>query len=599
MKLNFYDKVVSYFNPEKAFKQAYFRELLGKNILNFGYSEHGANQTKKSMRGYDVTNGTSPDDDITENIDTLRGRSRDLFMGGSNLATGAIKTIRTNVIGAGLKMNAQIDAKFLNLTDEEASNWEENTEREWLIWANSKLCDASRVCNFFQLQGLVLMSALLSGDVFALLPLGKDPNMPYDLRIQLIEADRVCNPKVYDPELDLLEGVEVGKYGEAVAFWVSKYHPYTFIQHNKPVINTWTRIPAYGARTGRPNILQIFGDVERPCQRRGVPILSPVIEAMKQLGRYTEAELVAAVVSGMFTVFIKSNTPEQPLGEMIGVEIDGNPKIAGDDKSAYELGNGAIVGLGANESIETANPTRPNAAFDSFVIAICRQIGAALEVPYELLVKNFTASYSASRAALLEAWKMFKMKREWLISNFCRPVYEEWLAEAVAKGRIKAKGFFKDAAIRAAWSGAEWYGASQGQIDPEKEARAAQLRVQEGFSTRERESTELTGMSFEKIQNVRNREEIKRAESEAKVAEIEKEQDLKYRREIMEMQAEIQSKYSQGKSLGGFFNMPDNNRAKSSQDGNEKDSEKETESENENESENESENANKEENTNA
>lgn len=551
--LNFYDRIISIFNPEKALKQAYIRKITN-TILDFGYSEHGANETKKSMRGYMISQGTSPDDDISDNIETLRGRSRDLFMGGSNLATGAIKTIRTNVVGAGLKMNAQIDSHFLGLSDEEASRWEENTEREWLIWANSKLCDASRICNFFQLQGLVLMSALLSGDVFALLPLKKDPDMPYDLRIQLIEADRVCNPKVFDQNLDLIQGVEVGEYGEAVAFWISKYYPYTFIQRGKGVVNTWTRIPAYGARTGRPNILQIFGDVERPCQRRGVPILAPVIEAMKQLGRYTEAELMAAVVSGLFTVFVKSNTPEQPLGQMIGMEIDGNPSIAENDKSAYELGNGAIVGLGPNESIETANPGRPNVAFDSFVIAICRQIGAALEVPYELLVKNFTASYSASRAALLEAWKMFKMKREWLISNFCKPVYEEWLAEAVAKGRINAKGFFSDPAIRAAWCGAEWYGASQGQIDPEKEAKAAQLRVQEGFSTRERESTELTGMSFEKIHSVRNREEIKRAESAARITEIQQNQDLKYKKEMMEMQAEIQSRYNQ--NFGGVFNQP-------------------------------------------
>jgi capsid protein len=187
---------------------------------------------------------------------------------------------------------------------------------------------------------------------------------------------------------------------------------------------------------------------------------------------------------------------------------------------------------------------------------------------------------------------MFKMKREWLISNFCKPVYEEWLAEAVAKGRINAKGFFSDPAIRAAWSGAEWYGASQGQIDPEKEARAAQLRVQEGFSTRERESTELTGMSFEKIQNIRNREEIQRAKTEANITKIKNDEDLKYRREVMEIQAEIQSKYSQGQSLGGFFNMPDNNKGKTSENN-------KTEVENENESENESENENKEENTNA
>ena len=45
---------------------------------------------------------------------------------------------------------------------------------------------------------------------------------------------------------------------------------------------------------------------ERIDQRRGVPFLAPVIEALKQLGRYTDAELVAAVVSGLFAVFVES-----------------------------------------------------------------------------------------------------------------------------------------------------------------------------------------------------------------------------------------------------------------------------------------------------
>ena len=162
------------------------------------------------------------------------------------------------------------------------------------------------------------------------------------------------------------------------------------------------------------------------------------------------------------------------------------------------------------EEVQIANPGRPNSAFDGFVIAISRQIGAALEIPYELLVKNFTASYSASRASLLEAWKMFRMRREWLIGNFCQPVYEEWLAEAVMKGRIQAPGFFDDPAIRAAWCGADWYGDAQGQLDPLKEANAAKVRVDEGFSTREREAAELTGMKYETVHAVRKREEAMR-----------------------------------------------------------------------------------------
>ncbi len=173
-------------------------------------------------------------------------------------------------------------------------------------------------------------------------------------------------------------------------------------------------------------------------QRRGVPVLAPVIEALKQLGRYTDAELVAAVVSGMFTVFIKTDAPDGPVGES---GIPQYEQIDNHDDNTQEMGNGSIVSLGEGESIDTANPGRPNTAFDGFVVAICRQIGAALELPYELLVKHFTASYSASRAALLEAWKMFRMRRDWMVQSFCQPIYEEWLAEAVAKGRVIAPGF--------------------------------------------------------------------------------------------------------------------------------------------------------------
>lgn len=115
---------------------------------------------------------------------------------------------------------------------------------------------------------------------------------------------------------------------------------------------------------------------------------------------------------------------------------------------------------------------------------------------------------------------MFRMRREWLVSSFCQPVYEEWLTEAILKGRIEAPGFFDDPAFRAAWCGAEWYGDAQGQLDPLKEAEAAKLRVEEGFSTREREAAELTGMTYDTIIAVRKQEEQARREAGLLSAEM-------------------------------------------------------------------------------
>jgi lambda family phage portal protein len=508
--VNLIDKAVEVFAPQTALKRVRARKHL-KFINSFdgnGYGKHGASHARKSLIGW-LASGSDADSDIVDNIETLRARSRDLFMG-APLATGALKTVRTNTIGSGLALNAQIDAKFLGLTEEQAREWEANTEREWRLWAESVDCDAERRQTFYQLQSLVLLSAIMSGDVFVTMPIIKRAGCPYDLRIGLIEADRVCNPtslpKLTDGK-NIHGGVEIGKYGEAVAYWVAKHNPNSVPRLLTPSVNEWKRVLAFGASTGRRNVLHIMSDVERPAQRRGVPMLAPVIESLKQLSRYSDAELMAAVISGMFTVFIESDNPQSPLGNM----FDPNQQVD-KDPNAYELGNGAIVGLEPGEKINVANPGRPNTAFDGFISSMCKQIGTALEIPHELLLKQFTSSYSASRGALLEAWKMFRMRREWIIGNFCDPIYKEWLTEAVLKGRIKAQGFFDDPAIQAAWCGAEWHGDCQGQLDPVKEATAAKIRVEEGFSTREREAAELTGMKYDEICAKRKREEELRKE---------------------------------------------------------------------------------------
>ena len=61
---------------------------------------------------------------------------------------------------------------------------------------------------------------------------------------------------------------------------------------------------------------------------------------------------------------------------------------------------------------------------------------------------------------------MFRMYRTWLTNDFCQPVYEEWFAEAVAKGRIPRPAFFSDPLIRKAYTGAEWNGPGAGPFEP-------------------------------------------------------------------------------------------------------------------------------------
>lgn len=498
--MNFVDRAIAYFSPETAVKRAAARKVL--QFMNSGYSEGGASSRKKSMRGWTATSA-SPKEDIDYNLNTLRARSRDLFMNGP-LGASALKTNVTNVIGPGLRLKARIDAEFLGLSEDEADAWEHQVEREFELWAKSKHCDALRINDFYDMQAIAFLGCLLNGDAFCIFKRAQETLwMPYTLRLHLIEADRVSTPwenatfgdvegKNPNNNNTIISGVEIDQEGATVAYWVCNTYPQSTVIDKK---KEWTRIEAFGAQTGRPNILHLM-EADRAEQRRGVPYLAPVIEALKQLTRYTEAELMAAVVSGFFTVFIKTEGPssDQPFGDM----FRGEDKVAPDDPTVYEMGYGAINVLNPGETIEIANPNRPNSQFDAFVNAMSRYIGAALEIPQELLQKAFQSSYSAARAALLEAWKMFRMRRAWIAKELCQPVYEEWLAEAVAIGRIKAPGFFTDPAIRQAWCQAEWNGPAPGQIDPMKEVMAAAKRIELGLSTRERETIEITGGDYDR-----------------------------------------------------------------------------------------------------
>lgn len=525
MALGFAEKVA----PEWGLRREHAR--LRREVLNQGYSQHGASRQKKSFAGW-VTSRGGPDADITLNLDLLRQRSRDLCMG-DPLAIGALKTIRTNEIGGGLRLNAKIDQEFLGLSDEQARKWEANTEREFSLWADSLECDAARRCNFGELSALTRLSEMMSGDVFVMLPAIERPGDRYDLRVKLLEADRVSDPWPYPVGHNVLGGVEVDQDGAPVNYYVSQVHPgdlflpgtyggYGAFAYGAmsvpPMIeggiygaqwNKWDKIPAFGA-SGRRLVLHIM-ESERPGQRRGVPILAPVMEHLKQLSRYSQAELMAAVVSGMFTAAITSERAAPMPGKVLP---PAERVVPDDDQDSYELGNGAILALSPGEKMEAVNPGRPNAGFEPFVRAVCQQVGAALGLSYELLVKQFSSSYSASRAALLEAWKVFTIGRSRMITRFNQPVYEQWLEEAVARGYIVAPGFFSDQVAHAAWCGAEWHGPTQGQLDPTKEVEAASLRVAGGFSTRTRETAELTGGNFEQFNRIRGREERLRREED-------------------------------------------------------------------------------------
>lgn len=252
-------------------------------------------------------------------------------------------------------------------------------------------------------------------------------------------------------------------------------------------------------------------DKERAGQTRGKPQLASVMRQFKVLGDYTNAELKAAVVNAMVAIVTKSSMGQEQLVELLSSNPDAlksyQEGLAQRGRASVDFNAGMILPLALGEDFASFTPARPVDSFEPFTLALFRHIAAGLNIPYELLLKDFSkTNYSSARAALLEAWRFFRGRRKWIIANWCQPIFELWLEEEVMEGRIEAPGFYEN---RAFYCRTKWIGDGRGWVDPLKEAQAADMRLKTGLTTLEDECAEQ-GQDWEEVLQQRARE-IKRA----------------------------------------------------------------------------------------
>jgi lambda family phage portal protein len=299
---------------------------------------------------------------------------------------------------------------------------------------------------------------------------------------------------------DTFGGVEVSQWGHIVGYWFYTGHPLAsrqrYIGSNQ---NRWVFIPAYGKETGLPNVLHLM-KTDRPGQRRGIPLVAPVVEMALVLDRYMKAEATAAQIQALFALVVTSENVEATMGEMQNM-MGGN-----DDRGDIRLAPGIVQYARPGESVTAVNPSRPTTAFESFINSTIQMMGPSLGIPHELLMQSFKSSYSASRAAMNMANAGFKVMRAGLVNDFCQPIYEAFMDEAVAKDMISIPNYFTNALIRRAVTRAKWNGPGMPQIDGLKETQEYELKTALGFATAAESTAELTGQDWSENIKVRSRE---------------------------------------------------------------------------------------------
>lgn len=422
---------------------------------------------------------------------TVVARSADLEKNDA-VAGGIIAELVTSVVGTGLSLHLEPERRTLGWTEDQAAEWAQDVQARFGLWAsNPNECDMGRKRTFYQQQAVGFLTVLTRGDAFALLPSVQHPGGVWSTKVQLLEGDRCLNPSDKPETETLRQGVEVDPFGAPLRYYFAKKHPRGPWQLS--AADFMPPVDAFDAK-GRRRVLHLFQE-KRLDQRRGFPILAPVIAPLKQLTRLGEAELMASVVTAMFAVLVKSPGNAFPGGSPLGPPASMNDKVG---NAFTELGHGIVADLMPGESIETVAPNRPNGAYDPFFKAIVGQIALRVQIPPEVLFKKFESSYTAARGALLQFWKFISIQRDMFLgTNFCSPVFEVWLAEDVAAGRTVAPGFFTDPLRRMAYSAARWIGDNPPILDPLKEVMSAQELINYGLSTYSEQTTRLTGGNFE------------------------------------------------------------------------------------------------------
>lgn len=495
------DDFIGFFSPRIAAKRKYYR-FVAHHMFN---AYRGAERSR--LRDPWRPGGGSADRDLLSDLGALRERSRDLIRN-DGIASGAVDTIITNVIGSGIKPQSRIDRDALKIDEEYADQLQKKIEEIWERWVPA--ADAGNRMNFYEIEELSERSRMINGESI-IIPLRIPPDRykradrHYSLALQIVEPDRLMTPTSLRGDKSIRSGVKLGEYGEPLSYYITVNHPgdmyASFLRSNE-----YIEYPAY-TNIGDPNIFHLY-HVKRPGQTRGEPFFAPVLNLFKDRFEYMEDELVAARVAACFAVFIKKNNAYDTQIGRIDPDDPSNKK-----QRSEVISPGIIEYLKPGEEIQSFNPNRPGGTFGLFMERILRDISSGLNIPYEILAKDFSKSnYSNTRAALLEARRFFMMQQRFIADKLAQPILILLLEEAYLKGELPILDFYanREAYVRTRWIAPGWQW-----VDPLNEVQAARDGIAANISTLA-EETATQGQDWEDVLEQRARELKKTKELEKK-----------------------------------------------------------------------------------
>ena len=410
--------------------------------------EGAGNKNMVDWNAWDVSANSA----VRAGLPWLRARSQDLCRN-TEVARQVIRLLRENVIGKGIKLQAQVTKLNGDLDNE--LNIE--IEKEWKYW--SKNCDVSGRLNLNQLQRQVMGTLAQDGEVFIRI-VKRSRNGSLPLQLQIIQSQQVdlnyIGEKTSNKNQWIL-GVEVNPWLEPIR--------YAVLTHMPSDVNVYSRkhilIPAR-------DMLHIhLKSEERPNQFRGIPFIFSSIATIRRLYDYVHIEGVRAKGAASLMAFIQSEGPVDSYS-------------SNDESTNYaaeQFRAGGLLKLDPGDSAHIPNINSPSGQFQPYIQSVNQMIAAGCGVSYASLTSDYSKSnYSSSRLSAIEQKETYKIMQDEIIDMLLEPVYEKFLPLALLKLGVDFTNF--DRLQTHSFNGRGW-----SFIDPQKEVKAHADAVNSGFTT--------------------------------------------------------------------------------------------------------------------
>lgn len=427
------DRLVSWLDPVSALRRAQARKVLA-------YYE--AAQPSRLRKGRRDTG--SGNDAVLRAGTSLRQQARHMEQN-YDLALGVLNALVANVVGPnGIGVEPQPRRADGSIDDELAGRILE-LHKDW-----AKYPEVTGQHDWAAAQRLLCRAWMRDGEVFAQQLMGAVPFLDHGtqvpLSIEMLECDYV--PMDMQSVRPLIQqGIEINAWGRPVAYHVHKAHPLE--SGSLSGLGQTKRIPAR-------DMLHL-ANLHRIRQLRGVSIFASVLGRFDDLKDYEESERIAAKVAASMAAFIRKGTPD-----MYDPEADGTPR-------GMQMAPGMIFDdLKPGEEIGTIDTNRPNPNLEHYRGGQLKAIAAGTGPTYSTIARTYDGTYSAQRQELVEGWNLYGTLASQFIGRIVRPVYEAFIATAVASGKLKPPaGIVPDSLNDAVYLAPQmpW-------IDPAKEADA-------------------------------------------------------------------------------------------------------------------------------